>query len=94
MQIEEIKEKITPTLLKHRIKRAGVFGSTATGRTRKGSDIDLLVEFGQQISLLEFVGIKYELEDLLGSKVDLVEYEAIKPMLRERILLEEIRIYG
>lgn len=94
MQIEEIKEKITPTLQKHNITRAGVFGSTATGRTRKGSDIDLLVEFGQQISLLEFVGIKYELEDLLGSKVDLVEYEAIKPRLRQRILLEEIRIYG
>ena len=94
MQIEEIKNKIIPALQKHNITRAGVFGSTATGRARKGSDIDLLVEFGQQISLLEVVGIKYELEDLLGSKVDLVEYEAIKPRLRQRILLEEIRIYG
>lgn len=94
MEIEEITERITPALQKHHIKRAGIFGSTATGRTRQTSDIDLLVEFGQQISLLEFVGIKFELEALLGKKVDLVEYQAIKPRLRERILLEEIRIYG
>ena len=37
---------------------------------------------------------KLELEDLLGQKVDLVEYAAIKPGLRERILGEEIKIYG
>lgn len=94
MQIEEITYKITPTLIKHHIKRAGIFGSVATGHARNGSDIDLLVEFGTQISLLEFVGIKFELEEILGSKVDLVEYEAIKPRLRRRILSEEIRIYG
>lgn len=94
MQIEEIKNKIIPTLQKHNIMCAGVFGSTVTGQAGKGSDIDLLVEFRNQISLLEFVGIKYELEEILGSKVDLVEYEAIKPRLRQRILLEEIRIYG
>jgi hypothetical protein len=94
MQIEEIKNKITPTLQKHNIIRAGIFGSAATGRMRKGSDIDLLVELGNQISLLEFIGIKYELEEVLENKVDLVEYEAIKPRLRQRILLEEIRIYG
>jgi len=49
---------------------------------------------GNQISLLEFVGIKYELEDLLGRKVDLVEYQAVKPRLKDKILAEEIRIYG
>ncbi len=66
MQIDEITYKITPTLIKHHIKRAGIFGSVAMGHTRKGSDIDLLVEFGTQISLLEFVGIKFELEEILG----------------------------
>ncbi|MBL7780065.1 MAG: nucleotidyltransferase family protein [Saprospiraceae bacterium] len=94
MQIDEITFKITPTLKKHHIKRAGLFGSVATGRARRGSDIDLLVEFGTAISLLDFVGIKFELEEILGTKVDLVEYEAIKPRLRRRILSEEIRIYG
>ena len=94
MEIEEIKEKVTPILRKHQIKRAGIFGSVVTGYTTKKSDIDIVVQLGKDISLLEFVRIKYELEDLLGRKVDLVEYQAIKPRLKEKILSEEIRIYG
>ncbi len=94
MKIEEIKEKIIPVLRKHQIKRAGIFGSVASGETTKKSDVDLLVELSNKISLLEFVGIEYELEDLLGTKVDLVEYQAIKPKLQKHIIAEEIRIYG
>ena len=70
------------------------FGSFATGKAKPKSDIDILVELGNKISLLQFIGIKYELEDLLGRKVDLVEYQAIKSRLKERIMAEEIRIYG
>ncbi|MCF8246328.1 MAG: nucleotidyltransferase family protein [Saprospiraceae bacterium] len=94
MQLEEIKSKITPILLKHQVKRAGIFGSMSTGEFTKKSDVDILVELGKKINLLEFVSIKYELEDSLGRSVDLVEYDAIKPRLKNRILLEEIRIYG
>lgn len=94
MKIEEIKDMIVPVLIRHQIKRAGIFGSVAKGKATSKSDIDILVELGNKISLLEFVGIKYELEDLLGRKVDLVEYEAVKPRLKNRIMSEEIRIYG
>ena len=94
MKIEEIKELVTPILRKHQVKRAGIFGSVATSYMSKNSDIDILVQLGNEVSLLEFVRIKYELEDSLGKKVDLVEYQAIKPRLKERILSEEIRIYG
>lgn len=85
---------IVPILTRHRIKRAGIFGSVAKGNATSQSDIDILVELGSEISLLDFVGIKYELEDHLGRKVDLVEYQAIKPRLKNRIMSEEIRIYG
>ncbi|NJL76871.1 MAG: nucleotidyltransferase family protein [Saprospiraceae bacterium] len=94
MKIEKIKETIVPILIRHQIKRAGIFGSVAKGKATSKSDIDILVELGNKISLLEFVGIKYELEDLLGMKVDLVEYQAVKPRLKNRIMSEEIRIYG
>jgi predicted nucleotidyltransferase len=94
MEIEEIKEKIVPVLVRHRIKRAGIFGSVATGDANGQSDIDILVELEDKISLLEFVAIKIELEDILGKKVDLVEYQAVKPRLRSGIMSEEIRIYG
>ena len=41
------------------------------------------------MSLLEFIGIQQELEDELGLNVDLVEYEAIKPALKDDILRDE-----
>lgn len=94
MKIEDIKHAIVPILTRHSITRAGIFGSVATGNATGQSDIDILVELGENISLLEFVGLKYELEDRLGRKVDLVEYQSIKPRLKSRIMAEEIRIYG
>ena len=94
MTLENIKHTIMPILKKHRIKRAGIFGSYAKGKTTTASDIDILVELGAKISLLEFVKIKLDLEDSLNKKVDLVEYRAIKTRLKERILAEEMRIYG
>jgi predicted nucleotidyltransferase len=53
------------------------------------SDIDILVEIEKDISLLDFVGLKLELEDALNRKVDLVEYSTIKPLIRERILSQQ-----
>jgi hypothetical protein len=59
---------------------------------RRRSDIDILVELNRNLSLLDVIGIQQELEDALGRKVDLVEYAAIKPLLKEQILAQEVRI--
>ncbi len=69
-------------------------GSSARGDDTEVSDVDILVEFGNDISLLDYMKIKLNLEDILNKKVDLVEYQAIKPQLRKRILSDEIRMYG
>lgn len=69
-----------------------MFGSLIRGELRKDSDIDVLVEIEDDISLLDFVGIKLEIEEALGRKVDLVEYSTIKPLLKERILSEQVEI--
>lgn len=94
MTVEFIKEKIFPILKRNNIKRAGLFGSVVKGNDTETSDIDILVELDSEISLIEFIRIKLELEDNLNRKIDLVEYKAIKPRLKERILSEELRIYG
>jgi len=44
------------------------------------------------MSLLGFIGLKLKLEDILGKKVDIVEYTALKPLIKNRILKEEVRI--
>ena len=90
--IEGIRETIRPVLRRHGIKRAGIFGSVVRGEATPESDVDVLVELDRQASLLDFIGVKLDLEDALGRRVDLVEYAAIKPRLRDRILREEVPI--
>ena len=91
-QIEEVKDEIIKVLKKHGVKRGGLFGSIVRGEMKEDSDIDILVEIEENISLLDFVGIKLELEEGLGRKVDLVEYCTIKPSIIERILKEQVVI--
>jgi len=90
--IQEIKEKITPILQQYGITKAAIFGSLAKGEAKTSSDVDILVEIKSDASLLDFVGIKLELEEALGRKVDLVEYDTIKPIIKEKILAEQVVI--
>ena len=90
--IEEIRRIVVPVLQRYHARRAGLFGSVVRGETRHHSDVDILVDFPEPIGLFEFVGLKQELEELLGRKVDLVQYRAIKPLIKDRILSEEVPI--
>jgi len=92
MSVEEIKNKIRPTLKKYKVKKAGIFGSVVRGETRQDSDIDILVEIDERMSLLDFVGLKLELENILGRKVDLGEFSTIKPIIKEQVLKETVSI--
>lgn len=75
------------------VKRAALFGSYARGDATKDSDIDLLIEFkGKSKSLLDLAALKFNLEESLGKQVDLVTYNSLHPLLRERILSEQIII--
>ena len=90
--IEEIKTRIMHTLKSHDVTRAAIFGSFARGDTNEGSDLDILVEFKGEKSLLDLVGLKLEIEDSLGRNVDVLTYNALHPAIRERILDEQVRI--
>jgi len=92
MNIEEIKKKILPIFKKYGVKKAGVFGSVVRAEDTEKSDIDILVEIEGRMSLLDFAGLKLELEEVLGRKVDLGEYSTIKPIIKEQILSEEVAI--
>jgi len=92
MNIEEIREKILPILKKYEVKRAGIFGSMARNEETEKSDIDILVELPDEASLLDLVGLKMELEEVLRKKVDVLTYDSIYLPLREPILSEEVAI--
>lgn len=91
-QISQIKQKILPVLRPYQVKKAGIFGSFVRGEDTPKSDIDILVEIGKKISLLDLVGLELKLEEKLGRKVDLVEYKTIKPALKKYILEEQLQI--
>ena len=67
-----------------------VFGSFARGEASAQSDLDLLVSFQPDRSLLDLIGFKQELEDALGHAVDVVEEDGLSPYLRERVLSEAV----
>ncbi|OGG62668.1 hypothetical protein A3I46_00210 [Candidatus Kaiserbacteria bacterium RIFCSPLOWO2_02_FULL_54_13] len=91
MQLEDIRTKAVPILKRRAVRRASIFGSTAR-RESSARDIDMLVEMTRPYGLFSFLSLKHDLEDALGTKVDLIEYSSIKPALRERILQDEVAI--
>jgi len=92
VSVADVKAKAVPILRRHGVRRAGLFGSVTSGEDRPESDIDFLVELDGQQSLLDIIGLKQELEEALGRSVDVVEYEAVKPVIRERVLGESVPI--
>ena len=91
-QLEEIREKIRPILRRHGVRKAGLFGSFVRGAMSKDSDLDIVVEIDDDLSLLDFIGVKLELEDALQRKVDLVEYCTLKPALEEKSMTEQVEV--
>lgn len=91
----EIIKKIAPAIIKilkrNNIKKAGIFGSYTRGEQKKNSDIDIVIEPPKEMGY-GFVKIELELEDKLKKKVDLLSYRAIHPLLKKKILKEEIKL--
>ena len=92
-KINQIKKTIVDVLKKHRIKKAGIFGSYARGEEKIDSDVDILIDVkGRKFSLLDLVSLEMELEKRLGKKIDLLTYAGINLHLRKYILKDEVRI--
>jgi predicted nucleotidyltransferase len=90
--VTSIRDKVVPILRDRGILRAGIFGSFAKGEEEPGSDLDLLVELPPGSSLFDLVGLQLDLADRLGIEVDAHTYRSLHPLLRDRILGEEVRI--
>ena len=65
-----------------------LFGSVARGDESETSDVDLLVDLADGVSLLELIGLERELSELLGCEVDVVPERNVKAGIAERVMLE------
>ncbi|MBN2097761.1 MAG: nucleotidyltransferase family protein [Candidatus Omnitrophica bacterium] len=88
-QVKKIRKAIIEVLGKYGVKRAALFGSIVRGEATEESDIDLLIEFKERKSLLDLAGLKLELQERLGRKVDVLTYGSLHPLLKSRILKEQ-----
>lgn len=70
----------------------GLFGSYARNEEREDSDLDLLVEFGKKINLLELINLEQQLKEALGIKVDLVTKRALSKHIKGTVEKEVITI--
>lgn len=84
--LEEIKEKAIPVLKHSNIKKAALFGSYVRGDYTKDSDVDILVAFPEDATLIDVVRLKRNLEEELDKRVDIISYNGIYPPLKNAIL--------
>ena len=75
---------------RYNIRQIGVFGSYARGDTHSGSDVDVIVEFSEPISLIQLVSLENYLSGIVGVKVDVVPKEDIRGELKDTILKEAV----
>ena len=87
-----ILDKAIPILKSYGVVHASIFGSFVRGEETPQSDIDLLIQPPKGITLLGLGGLCSDLEEALHRTVDLVQYDFIKPALRETITKEKIDI--
>ncbi len=85
INIQKIRSKILPRLKKYKVSRASLFGSVVRNEAIEKNDIDILVELPEDSSLLDLAGLKIELEEVLRKEVDVLTYNSLHPLLKDRI---------
>ncbi len=88
-QIKRILQAQKPLLQeKFKVKSIAIFGSFVRGEQTSGSDLDLLVEFSEPVSLLDVAKLEVYLDELLGIKTDVVPKSDVRSELKQTILDE------
>lgn len=86
--LDQMRATILAITSAHNVRNVRIFGSFARGEQRRTSDVDLLVDLPEGMTLFDLSGLKIALEEALKRKVDVVPARSIKPALRENILAD------
>ncbi len=97
-QLQASREDVAALCRRHRVRRLAVFGSTARGEARVGSDYDFLVEFDTLPAggyATAFFGLQEDLQALLNAPVELVVEHAIRnPYFRQSVQAQRQELYA
>ena len=81
------------------LKRLGVqhlylFGSTARGEAREGSDVDLFFDYEKgKLSLIDLMEVKEQTARILGDKTDIMTRDSLHKTLRKSIEDSAVRVF-
>lgn len=72
-----------------------LFGSTAREEDTAASDLDLFIDYdaNRRFSLIDLVGIKQFLEEMMSADVDITTRDSLHPMLKDDIERNAIRVF-
>jgi uncharacterized protein len=90
--LEILREQVPLLAERYHVEKLEVFGSYVRAEQHKDSDLDVLVTFKEDPSLLTYIAIENYLSDLLGIRVDLVMKDSLKPKIGQQILREAIPV--
>jgi uncharacterized protein len=90
--LELLRQQIPLLAERYGVKTLEVFGSYVRSEQKKDSDLDILITFEEDPSLLTYIALENSLSDLLGIKVDLVMKDSLKPKIGQQILREAITV--
>jgi len=77
---------------RYRVRELALFGSLARREAGPGSDVDLLVDFADDATLFDLVGLGLFLEEKLGCPVDVVPRRALRREIRDAALSQAVPI--
>lgn len=90
IQLKSYREQILSLATQRGAYNIRIFGSVARGEANESSDVDFLIAFEPQRSLLDQGGLLADLEDLLGCRVDILSERALRQHFKNRVLKEAV----
>ena len=91
---QDINDKIITYLKRYKPKRISIFGSYARKEDTPLSDIDILIDFTEQVTLFDLGGIKYDLTEILNRPVDIVTERGMNKRIRDSVSKDLKIIFG
>lgn len=91
-RVRQHRDEILVLVAAHHATDPKVFGSVARGEDDSNSDVDLLVEFTDDATLLDEVGLRLAITELLKVEVDVVAIDSLRGPFRDRVLREAVAV--
>ncbi|MEM1369725.1 MAG: nucleotidyltransferase family protein [Cyanobacteria bacterium P01_H01_bin.15] len=90
--VQSKREDILAIASRYGASNIRVFGSVARGEANRYSDVDFLVDFEPQRTLIDAIALTQELETLLDCSVDVTEPNCLHELIRDRVLNEAVSL--